>query len=144
MNPPPAHDAATANSGRGPERRSTAEVYRDRLAARHRVLRGICHCGAEHRAEDPVEMWAWLLGHPDGHRPPIDQPAAPTAPGEPAEPGPPPMSPAGRAAEGPAIPGTQRKDTAVTIASRRHRRHSEYQNTLVVARREEVAGTSSR
>ncbi|WP_192809489.1 hypothetical protein [Actinomadura rudentiformis] len=29
------------------------------------VLVGICHCGAEHRAEDPVGIWQWLLSHPD-------------------------------------------------------------------------------
>ena len=26
---------------------------------------GSCHCGAETEAEDPVEMWEWLLAHPD-------------------------------------------------------------------------------
>ncbi|WP_187357163.1 hypothetical protein [Actinomadura sp. CNU-125] len=28
-------------------------------------LTGICHCGAEHRADDPTEIWAWLLAHPN-------------------------------------------------------------------------------
>jgi hypothetical protein len=28
---------------------------------------GVCHCGAEHESEDPVELWEWLLAHPDGH-----------------------------------------------------------------------------
>lgn len=28
-------------------------------------LRGRCHCGAETEAEDPVQMWDWLLAHPD-------------------------------------------------------------------------------
>jgi len=32
-------------------------------------LLGTCHCGAEHTAEDPVELWTWLHGHPFGHRP---------------------------------------------------------------------------
>lgn len=32
-------------------------------------LRGICHCGAETDAADPVEVWEWLLGHPAGHVP---------------------------------------------------------------------------
>ena len=27
-------------------------------------LHGVCHCGAEREAEDPVEMWEWLLGPP--------------------------------------------------------------------------------
>jgi len=31
------------------------------------VLLGVCHCGAEHESEDPVELWEWLLGHPVGH-----------------------------------------------------------------------------
>lgn len=33
------------------------------------VLIGVCHCGAEHESEDPVELWDWLLAHPYGHRP---------------------------------------------------------------------------
>ncbi|RAY16134.1 hypothetical protein DPM19_04205 [Actinomadura craniellae] len=32
-------------------------------------LLGVCHCGAERRADGPVEVWEWLLAHPDGHRP---------------------------------------------------------------------------
>jgi hypothetical protein len=28
-------------------------------------LRGLCHCGAEAEGEDPIEMWEWLLAHPD-------------------------------------------------------------------------------
>ena len=32
-------------------------------------LVGVCHCGAEYEAEDPVELWEWLLAHPDGHHP---------------------------------------------------------------------------
>jgi hypothetical protein len=31
------------------------------------VLVGFCHCGASHESEDPVEMWEWLLAHPEGH-----------------------------------------------------------------------------
>ena len=30
-------------------------------------LVGVCHCGAERVAASPVEIWAWLLGHPQGH-----------------------------------------------------------------------------
>ncbi|MFG2001881.1 hypothetical protein ACGFNU_22285 [Spirillospora sp. NPDC048911] len=29
------------------------------------VLVGVCHCGAEHRSEDPASIWRWLLSHPD-------------------------------------------------------------------------------
>jgi hypothetical protein len=28
------------------------------------LLVGICHCGAEHETDDPVEVWRWLLAHP--------------------------------------------------------------------------------
>jgi hypothetical protein len=31
------------------------------------TLVGVCHCGAVHQAEDPAELWAWLLDHP-AHR----------------------------------------------------------------------------
>jgi hypothetical protein len=31
------------------------------------VLKGVCFCGATREAEDPVELWEWLLAHPDGH-----------------------------------------------------------------------------
>ncbi|MCW2720540.1 MAG: hypothetical protein JWR81_4362 [Pseudonocardia sp.] len=30
-------------------------------------LQGTCHCGAEHVADGPVEVWEWLLAHPVGH-----------------------------------------------------------------------------
>lgn len=38
-------------------------------------LRGVCHCGAEHVAEGPVQVWEWLLAHPVGHG--GDVPASP-------------------------------------------------------------------
>jgi hypothetical protein len=28
-------------------------------------LTGVCHCGAEYRAGGPIEVWQWLLAHPD-------------------------------------------------------------------------------
>ena len=34
-------------------------------------LRAVCHCGAERLFDDPVELWDWLLGHPDGHAPAV-------------------------------------------------------------------------
>jgi hypothetical protein len=46
-------------------------------------LRGRCHCGAETEAEDPVEMWEWLLAHPDHPsggtepEPPVELPPPP-------------------------------------------------------------------
>ena len=43
-------------------------VYRIHWVPGTDTLHGICHCGAEHTAEDPVEMWEWLLAHPEGHQ----------------------------------------------------------------------------
>ncbi|CAG7612936.1 hypothetical protein [Actinacidiphila bryophytorum] len=40
-------------------------VHRVRWLPGTDVLRGACHCGAEHEGQDPVEMWDWLLAHPD-------------------------------------------------------------------------------
>jgi hypothetical protein len=42
-------------------------------------LRGRCHCGAETEGEDPVEMWEWLLAHPDH---PAGGPGGPRVPAE--------------------------------------------------------------
>ncbi|HET6634033.1 MAG TPA: hypothetical protein VFH77_03295 [Streptomyces sp.] len=52
----------------------TAEVYRIDWVPGTDVLRGVCHCGARHRSEDPAEMWTWMLGHPTGHEPAGQQP----------------------------------------------------------------------
>ncbi|MFE2067066.1 hypothetical protein ACFXDH_32605 [Streptomyces sp. NPDC059467] len=49
---------------------ATGEVYRIDWLPGTDVLHGTCHCGAEHTAQDPVEMWEWMLGHPEGHQPP--------------------------------------------------------------------------
>ncbi|MER5433630.1 hypothetical protein [Streptomyces sp. NPDC002588] len=45
------------------------EIYRIDWLPGTDVLHGTCHCGAEHSSQDPVEMWEWMLGHPEGHRP---------------------------------------------------------------------------
>jgi hypothetical protein len=42
-------------------------------------LHGRCHCGAAATGEDPVEMWTWLLAHPDH---PAGGPGEPAPPGE--------------------------------------------------------------
>ncbi len=42
-------------------------VYRIHWRPGTDVLLGICHCGAEQSAEDPVALWDWLLAHPVGH-----------------------------------------------------------------------------
>ncbi|MFF4394750.1 hypothetical protein [Streptomyces sp. NPDC001480] len=48
---------------------ATGEVYRIDWLPGTDVLHGTCHCGAEHTAQDPVAMWEWMLGHPEGHQP---------------------------------------------------------------------------
>jgi len=40
-------------------------------------LSGTCHCGAQHTASDPIELWDWLHGHPVGHDPSGDVPPVP-------------------------------------------------------------------
>ena len=42
-------------------------VYRVHWIPGSDTLIGVCHCGAERDAEDPIELWDWLLAHPDGH-----------------------------------------------------------------------------
>lgn len=60
---------------RGPEMRTVApSVFRVHWIPGTDQLIGTCHCGAEHTAEDPVELWTWLHAHPVGHRPrPADE-----------------------------------------------------------------------
>ncbi|MER5750369.1 hypothetical protein [Streptomyces sp. NPDC002088] len=53
-------------------------VYRIHWVLGTDRLLAVCHCGAEQEFEDPVLLWNWLLGHPDGHLPgpaPADTPA---------------------------------------------------------------------
>jgi hypothetical protein len=52
-----------------PSAHGAREIYRIDWLPGTDVLHGTCHCGAEHTAQDPVEMWEWMLGHPEGHRP---------------------------------------------------------------------------
>lgn len=47
----------------------TGEIYRIDWLPGTDLLHGTCHCGREHTARDPVEMWDWMLAHPRGHRP---------------------------------------------------------------------------
>ncbi len=44
-------------------------VYRIHWVLGTDRLRAVCHCGAERIFEEPVELWEWLLAHPDGHLP---------------------------------------------------------------------------
>ena len=41
----------------------SAAVYRIVWTPGSDRLAGTCHCGAEHTADDPVELWQWLLAH---------------------------------------------------------------------------------
>jgi hypothetical protein len=50
------------------------KVYRIHWKLGTDLLIGVCHCGAEHESEDPVELWEWLLAHPDGHTAPAVEP----------------------------------------------------------------------
>ncbi|GAA0397745.1 MULTISPECIES: hypothetical protein [Micromonospora] len=63
----------------GPARMLTGDrVYRIHWMPGTDILRGVCHCGAERVAEEPVELWEWLLAHPQGHHSPV--PPAPEVP----------------------------------------------------------------
>jgi hypothetical protein len=42
-------------------------VYRIHWVLGTDRLRAVCHCGAERVFEEPVELWEWLLAHPEGH-----------------------------------------------------------------------------
>ncbi|WP_181807743.1 hypothetical protein [Streptomyces shenzhenensis] len=61
---------STGGSGKAGGTRGTGEIYRVDWLPGTDVLHGTCHCGAEHTAQDPVGMWEWMLGHPEGHQPP--------------------------------------------------------------------------
>jgi hypothetical protein len=48
------------------------------------VLVGYCWCGTAHESVDPIELWEWLLAHPDTHGEDghdATSPAAPDSPG---------------------------------------------------------------
>ncbi|MDG4830737.1 hypothetical protein O7627_15690 [Solwaraspora sp. WMMD1047] len=47
-----------------------SRLYRIQWVPGTDTLRGVCHCGAERTAEEPVELWEWLLAHPRDHRTP--------------------------------------------------------------------------
>ncbi|MFC5952101.1 hypothetical protein ACFQH9_27935 [Pseudonocardia lutea] len=44
-------------------------VYRIHWVLGTDRLRAVCHCGSERIFDDPVELWEWLLAHPEGHDP---------------------------------------------------------------------------
>ena len=47
------------------DRAAAGTIYRIVWSPGSDRLHGTCHCGAEHVADDPVQMWEWLLAHPD-------------------------------------------------------------------------------
>ncbi|GAA3896213.1 hypothetical protein GCM10023084_56060 [Streptomyces lacrimifluminis] len=49
------------------------EIYRIAWLPGTDVLHGTCHCGREHSSQDPIEMWDWMLAHPQGHEPRADR-----------------------------------------------------------------------
>jgi len=55
-----------------PSSTATGEIYRIDWLPGTDTLHGTCHCGREHTAQDPVEMWEWMLEprgtEPRGHR----------------------------------------------------------------------------
>ncbi|MEU0673741.1 hypothetical protein ABZ330_12755 [Streptomyces sp. NPDC006172] len=61
----------------------TGEIYRIDWLPGTDVLHGTCHCGAEHAAQDPIAMWEWMLGHPEGHHPAERPTAGPPTAGAP-------------------------------------------------------------
>jgi hypothetical protein len=52
-------------------------VYRVVWKLHTDVLVGYCWCGEPHESVDPIELWDWLLAHPDTHAP--GDPSAPPA-----------------------------------------------------------------
>jgi hypothetical protein len=51
----------------GPDRLTRTGVYRIVWLPGSDRLRGHCWCGSARDADDPVELWDWLLGHPEQH-----------------------------------------------------------------------------
>lgn len=60
--------AVSGKEAAGKEAAGGREVYRVDWVPGTDLLHGVCHCGAGHTAQDPVAMWEWMLGHPEGHR----------------------------------------------------------------------------
>jgi hypothetical protein len=56
---------------------SGRHIYRVHWVLGTDLLLGVCHCGAGLQAEDPVELWEWLLRHPDGHDVSVPLPTGP-------------------------------------------------------------------
>ncbi|MEV4624832.1 hypothetical protein AB0J90_00880 [Micromonospora sp. NPDC049523] len=50
-----------------PTRLTGTGIYRIVWLPGSDLLRGYCWCGTTQEAEDPVELWDWLLRHPEQH-----------------------------------------------------------------------------
>ena len=68
--------ASSAEIPEAPPVLTGPRVYRIHWVLGTDRLRAVCHCGAERLFEEPVELWQWLLAHPDGHDP-ADPPPRP-------------------------------------------------------------------
>lgn len=55
-------------------------VYRVVWQLNTDILVGYCWCGTPHEATDPIELWQWLLAHPEQHGSAGASPAEPPAP----------------------------------------------------------------
>ncbi|TQM69035.1 hypothetical protein FHX41_2716 [Actinomadura hallensis] len=64
MSPLPASVRPGAGAARDAPGRARAGRLRVEWSPGSDLLTGICHCGAHRTAEDPAEIWAWLLAHP--------------------------------------------------------------------------------
>jgi hypothetical protein len=49
----------------GPDPAAPGSVLRISWVPGTDVLVGTCTCAARYECQDPVEMWDWLLAHPD-------------------------------------------------------------------------------
>ena len=67
--PEPADQQTLVRADLPPPRRmlSGDHVYRVVWKLATDVLVGYCWCGESHESEDPIELWEWLLDHPDTH-----------------------------------------------------------------------------
>lgn len=46
---------------------AAGHVYRVEWVPGTDHLLGVCFCRAQHVSDDPIALWEWLHGHPDGH-----------------------------------------------------------------------------
>lgn len=59
------HLVSSGHAGRAGHADPGGCAFRIRWLPGTDVLLGTCVCGARYECQDPVEMWDWLLAHPD-------------------------------------------------------------------------------